>query len=190
MNKRVGTWLLAAACTGLAAGCTGSKGGTRYDDPSAIAVLAPTQGNAVRGAVDFVRSGNDVTVTANLSGFAPNSTHGIHIHEAGDCSARDASSAGGHFNPSGSEHGGTSGAKRHGGDLGNVTADAEGNVMTTIKVDGIAFGTGTDSIVGRGLVVHANADDLKSQPAGNSGARIACGVITRNPDRRTLSQAQ
>jgi Cu-Zn family superoxide dismutase len=184
----MGLWVL-AACTGIVAGCTGN-GPTRYDDPSAIAVLEPTQGNAVRGAVDFVRSGNDVTVTMNLSGFAPNSTHGVHIHEVGDCSARDASSAGAHFNPTNSEHGGSAGGKRHGGDLGNVTADGSGNVAATVKVDGIAFGTGTDSIVGRGLVVHANADDLKSQPAGNSGARIACGTILRNADRRTYAQSQ
>ncbi|HWA13907.1 MAG TPA: superoxide dismutase family protein [Burkholderiales bacterium] len=188
MGKRMGIGLLAAACAGMVVGCAGNKGGTRYDDPSAIAVLEPTQGNSVRGAVDFVRTGNDVTVTVSLSGFAPNSTHGIHIHEIGDCTARDGSSAGGHFNPMGAEHGGTSGAKRHGGDLGNIQADATGNVVATVKIDGVAFGTGTDSIVGRSLVVHAGADDLKSQPAGNSGARIACGIITRNPDRRTYAQ--
>jgi Cu-Zn family superoxide dismutase len=172
----------------MVAGCAGNTGGTRYDDPSAIAVLAPTQGNSVRGAVDFVRTGNGVTVTVGLSGLAPNSTHGIHIHEVGDCTARDGSSAGGHFNPMGTEHGGTSGAKRHGGDLGNIRADAGGNAVATLKIDGVAFGTGADSIIGRSLVVHANADDLKSQPAGNSGARLACGIITRNPDRRTYAQ--
>jgi Cu-Zn family superoxide dismutase len=188
MNERAGLWMLLAACAGLGIGCT-NNGPTRFDDPSALAVLEPTQGSNVRGAVDFVRSGSNVTVTANLSGFAPNSTHGIHIHEAGDCSARDGSSAGAHFNPGNTEHGGAGGAKRHGGDLGNITADGNGNVRTTLRVDGLAFGTGTDSIVGRGLVVHANADDLKTQPAGNSGARLACGVITRNPDRRTYTQS-
>lgn len=180
-------WIALGACVLLLPACSGTKGGTRYEDPSAMAVLEPTQGSTVRGAVDFVRKGGSVLVTANLSGFAPNSTHGIHIHENGDCTARDASSAGGHFNPSSSEHGGTTGSKRHGGDLGNLTADDKGNIAATVKVDGdIAFGNGTDSIVGRGLVVHANADDLKSQPAGNSGARLACGIITRNPDRKTM----
>ena len=71
-----------------------------------------------------------------------------------------------------------------------MTADARGEINATVEVDGLAFGTGPDSIVGRGLIVHANADDLQSQPAGNSGARLACGVITRNADRRTLSQSQ
>ncbi len=180
-------WLIAAACGLMLPACAGhDKGGTRYEDPSAMAVLEPTQGSTVRGAVDFVRKGGVVLVTANLSGFSPNSTHGIHIHEIGDCTARDGASAGPHFNPSSSDHGGTAGSKRHGGDLGNLTADDKGNIAATVVVDGgLAFGNGTDSIVGRALVVHANADDLKSQPAGNSGARIACGVITRNPDRKT-----
>jgi superoxide dismutase, Cu-Zn family len=181
-------WIALGACALLLPACAGgTKGGTRYEDPSAMAVMEPTQGSAVRGAVDFVRNGGAVVVTANLTGFAPNSTHGMHIHEKGDCTARDGSSAGAHFNPSASEHGGPTGSKRHGGDLGNFTADAQGNVMIAIKVDGgIAFGNGTDSIVGRGLIIHANADDLKSQPAGNSGARVACGIITRNPDRKSM----
>lgn len=180
-------WMVLGVCALLLAACAGgNKGGTRYEDPSALAVLEPTQGNAARGAVDFVRKGGLVLVTANLSGLAPNSTHGIHIHENGDCTARDGSSAGAHFNPSASDHGGSTGSRRHGGDLGNLTADENGNVMATVEVDGgIAFGNGGDSIIGRGLVVHANADDLKSQPAGNSGGRIACGIITRNPDRKT-----
>lgn len=180
-------WLVVVTCGLMLPACAGNdNGGTRYEDPSAMAVLEPTQGSMVRGAVDFVRKGGAVLVTANLSGFAPNSTHGIHIHEIGDCTARDAASAGAHFNPTSSDHGGTTGSKRHGGDLGNLTADANGNIAATVKVDGdIAFGNGADSIVGRGLVVHANPDDLESQPAGNSGTRLSCGVITRNPDRKT-----
>lgn len=180
-------WIALAACGAMLTACAGNnKRGTRYQDPSAIAVLQPTEGSTVRGAVDFVRKGGSVLVTVNLSGFAPNSSHGMSIHEIGDCSARDASSAGAYFNPSAGGHGGPSGSGRHGGDLGNLTADAKGNVAAAIEVDGaIAFGNGADSIIGRALVVHANADDLKSRPAGNSGARLACGVITRNPDRKT-----
>jgi len=178
-----------AVCVALLAGCASHQSGKRFEDPSAIAVLEPTEGSSVRGAVDFVRKGNVVLVTAILSGLAPNSTHGIHVHETGDCTARDGSSAGDHFNPTNSEHGGPGGGKRHGGDLGNMTADERGNISAKVEVDGLAFGTGADSIVGRGLIVHANADDLKTQPAGNSGARLACGVITRNPDRRTYSES-
>jgi Cu-Zn family superoxide dismutase len=177
---------LAGICAAVLAACAG-QGGKRFDDPSAIAVLEPTEGSLVRGAVDFVRKGDAVVVTAYLSGLAPNTTHGMHIHEVGDCTARDGSSAGDHFNPANTEHGGPRGGPRHLGDLGNVMADARGQVSARVEVDGLAFGTGPDSIVGRGLIVHAAADDLNTQPSGNSGARLACGVITRNPDRRTYS---
>lgn len=180
-------WVLAGLCVALLSACGGPKGGKRFDDPSAIAVLEPTEGQTARGAVDFVRKGAAVVVTANLSGLPPNKTHGIHIHEIGDCTARDGSSAGEHFNPGNAQHGGSNGSPRHAGDLGNVTADERGQVSATFSVDGIAFGTGPDSIVGRGVIVHASADDLTSQPSGNSGARLACGVINRNPDRRSYS---
>ena len=178
------TRMLAVAICGLMVQACSSldKGGTRFADPSAIAVLEPTQGSTVRGAVDFVRKGQGVQVTANLSGLVPNATHGIRIHESGDCTSRDGSSAGGLFNPnpSSTAPAGTSGA---GGDLGNLTADANGNIAATVTMGGdIAFGNGTDSIVGRGLVVHAIEN---AQQGGNSEARLSCGLITRNPDRTT-----
>jgi Cu-Zn family superoxide dismutase len=180
--KRINRIALGALIV-LMPACALNKGGTRFEDPSALAVLEPTQGSALRGAVDFVRKGESVLVTANLSGLEPNSTHGIRIHENGDCTSRDGSSAGEDFDPASSNHGSSSGSIPHGGDLGSLTADSQGNVMATIEVDGaIAFGTGTDSIVGRGLVVHANPEHLEAQATGNSGARLACGVITRNPD--------
>jgi len=162
---------------------------TIYDEPSAIAVLAGTQGSPVRGMVTFVRKGGATLVNANITGFKPNSTHGMHIHEIGDCSARDASSAGAHFNPTSTEHGAPTAAKHHGGDLGNVTADSKGEVYTSFEITDGAFGTGPDSIIGRALVVHVDKDDLTSQPGGNAGARAACGVITRNPDRMTYPKA-
>src|SRR5262249_7560275 len=90
------------------AGC--SNGPTIYDDPSAIAVLSATQNNAVHGVATFVRMDGDVLVSVNMAGFKPNSVHGLHIHDSGDCSARDAASAGGHFNPTSSSHGGASGS--------------------------------------------------------------------------------
>lgn len=166
-----------------------SNGPTVYQDPSAMAVLSSTQNSSVHGVATFVRSGGVAVVNLNMAGFKPNSVHGLHIHESGDCSARDGSSAGAHFNPASKQHGGTSGSNRHMGDLGNVTADANGEVLESFNVSDIAFGTGTDSIVGRGLVIHADRDDLKSQPAGNSGARVACGLIVRNPDRVTYASA-
>lgn len=170
-------------------GCAAHKGGTIYEDPSAMAVLSSTQGSSVHGAVTFVRKRGAALVNVNMTGFKANSTHGLHIHESGDCTARDAASAGGHFNPTSSEHGGPNSPSRHSGDLGNVTADSKGAIYTSFEVGDIAFGTGQDSIIGHGLVVHADRDDLTSQPAGNSGARVACGLITRNPDKLTYSKA-
>lgn len=170
-------------------GCALHKSGTIYEDPSAIAVLSPTEGSSVYGAVTFVRSGGIALMQVNMTGFKPNSTHGLHIHESGDCTARDGSTAGGHFNPTSAQHGGPNDAARHSGDLGNITADSKGEIYAAFEVGEVAFGTGQDSIIGRGLIVHADKDDLKSQPAGNSGARAACGMITRNPDKMTYSKA-
>ncbi len=162
---------------------------TIFDDPSAMAVLSPTSGSSAHGVVTFVRKGDGTTlVTANLSGFKPDSLHGMHIHERGDCSARDASSAGDHFNPTGSAHGAPESAQHHAGDLGNVEANHAGQVYEIFEVPDGAFGTGEDSIIGRGLIVHAERDDFSSQPAGNAGARLACGMITRNPDRMAYVQ--
>ena len=176
-------------CAVMLPACTLHKGGTIYEDPSAMAVLSPTQGSSVRGAVTFVRTNGVALVNVNMTGFKPNSTHGLRIHDSGDCTARDGSSAGGQFNPTSSGHGGPDGSSRHSGDLGNVVADSKGEIYASFKVGDVAFGTGQDSIIGRGLVVHADKDDLKSQPAGNFGTPVACGLIARNPDKMTYSKA-
>jgi superoxide dismutase, Cu-Zn family len=176
-------------CAIMQPACALHKGGTIYEDPSAMAVLSSTDGSSVRGVVTFVRTNEVTLVQVNLTGFKPNSMHGMHIHESGDCTSRDGSSAGGHFNPTSSDHGGPNSPPRHSGDLGNITADSKGQIYSSFKIDDVAFGTGQDSIIGRGLVVHADTDDLKSQPAGNSGARLACGMITRNPDKMTHAKA-
>lgn len=150
---------------------------------SATAVLAPTKGNSVSGTVNFTQKGSMVVIVAKVNGLKPDTAHGIHIHEKGNCSAADASSAGGHFNPSTSPHGGPTGAKRHGGDLGNLKADASGSAQMSIEVSGITLGTESDSVIGRAVIVHAGQDDLKTQPSGNSGARVSCGLISKNPDK-------
>jgi Cu-Zn family superoxide dismutase len=188
-NRTVSSRALAALCIVILPACANRNGPTIYDDPSAIAVLSATPGGSAHGVVTFLRKGGATLVNANMSGFKPNSTHGIHIHQRGDCSARDGSSAGDHFNPTSSQHGGPSATQHHGGDLGNITADAKGEVYTSFDIDDGAFGTGDDSIIGRGVVVHADRDDLNTQPAGNSGARIACGAIIRNADRMTYAKA-
>lgn len=141
----------------------------------AVAVLAPTQGNTASGTVTFTKVEGGVRVIANLANV-PAGEHGFHIHEFGDCSAADGTSAGGHFNPTKMEHAGPMAEKRHIGDLGNVTATAEGKVQLDYVDQHLAF-MGPNSIVGRGLILHAQPDDLKTQPTGAAGARIACGVI-------------
>lgn len=141
----------------------------------AVAVLAPTQGNTASGVVTFTKVEGGVRVVANLSNV-PAGEHGFHVHEFGDCSAVDGTSAGGHFNPTKMEHAGPSAEKRHVGDLGNVTANAEGKVTLDYVDKHLTF-SGANAIIGRGLILHAQPDDLKTQPTGAAGGRIACGVI-------------
>ena len=174
-------WLLFGMCVLLPA-CS-NMGSIFQRSPSATAMLTPTKGNQVSGTVNFKQRGDQVLVDAKVSGLSPNSTHGFHIHEKGDCSAPDGSSAGGHFNPAGMPHGGPQSAQRHGGDLGNLQADANGVAKLKIEVTGISLGADATSIIGRAVIVHAQADDLRSQPTGNAGARIACGLISKNPDK-------
>ena len=174
-------WALIGVCVLLPACSTMSKMFTK--NPSATAVLAPTKGNSVSGTVNFTQKGEVVLVEAKISGLSANGTHGFHIHEKGNCSAPDAAGAGAHFNPSGGKHGGQVGAIRHGGDLGNLRADANGFAQASIQVSAITLGTDSNSIIGRAVIVHGGPDDLKSQPAGNSGARVACGLISKNPDK-------
>lgn len=113
--------------------------------------------------------------TVDLRGLEPG-LHGFHIHETGDCSADDASSAGGHFNPQDAPHGSRDGAERHAGDMGNIEADNDGRVDTELTLPGITF-AGPTSILQRAVVIHGQEDDLESQPAGDSGDRVGCGVI-------------
>ena len=141
----------------------------------AVAVLYPTAGNKAQGVVTFTQESGGVRVVAKLTGV-PAGAHGFHIHEFGDCSATDATSAGGHFNPDSMAHGGPSAKVRHVGDLGNVTADANGNVELNMLDTRMAL-NGPHTIIGHGVILHEKPDDLTTQPTGNAGARIACGVI-------------
>ena len=114
-----------------------------------------------------------------LTGLAPGG-HGFHIHEKGDCSAPDAMSAGGHFNPTGKPHGAPDVADHHAGDMQMLQADASGNATLTTDLTGLGIGSGPADIVGKAVIVHKDADDYKTQPTGNSGARVACGVINKS----------
>ena len=141
----------------------------------AVANLKATAGNSVSGSVSFVKTDKGVHITAQLAGLTAGD-HGFHIHEKGDCSSQDGKSAGGHFNPHKVNHGEPDAAIRHVGDLGNITADAGGNAKYD-RVDQLVSFDGTNSIIGKGIIVHAGADDLTTQPTGAAGARVACGVI-------------
>jgi len=146
---------------------------------TATAALKPTAGNTVAGTVTFTQKGEKVVVEAKVSGLAPGG-HGFHVHEKGDCSAADGSSAGGHFNPTGKPHGDPAAADHHAGDMPMLQADASGNATLTTDLGGLTIGGGASDIVGKSVVIHKDADDFKTQPAGNSGARIACGVIAKS----------
>jgi Cu-Zn family superoxide dismutase len=139
------------------------------------AATQPAMGNP-SGTVTFTQTGDQVRVQAKLKGLTPG-VHGFHIHQSGDLSAADLSSAGGHFNPQHEHHGGPTDANRHAGDLGNITADANGKATLDRLMSGISVSGTENDIVGKSVIVHAKADDLKSDPSGNSGARIAGGVI-------------
>ncbi len=141
----------------------------------AIAVLHPTEGNQVTGTVTFTRDGDAVKVVADVYGLTPGK-HGFHIHQYGDCSAPDGSSAGGHFNPTHMPHAAPTDKQRHAGDFGNIVADSTGHAHFE-WTDHMIVMSGANSIIGRGVVVHGGADDLTSQPSGNAGPRVACGVI-------------
>jgi len=189
-------WLVlpAVGCTGgqrneqqnkQAAGESGMAADTSsatMQDLTAVAILEPTEGNTVHGTVTFREVEGGVSITARIEGLSEG-VHGFHIHETGDCSAPDASSAGGHFNPTGSPHGAPSNppGERHVGDLGNITAGPMG-VATYDHVDPEISLRGPNSIDGLAVVVHEGRDDLSSQPSGNAGPRVACGVIHLQPE--------
>lgn len=141
----------------------------------AVAVLNPTKGSSVSGIVTFEAAQGGVRVVAHISGLSPGK-HGFHIHEFGDCSSENGLSAGGHFNPTSMPHSMPASEKRHIGDLGNIIAGADGKADLDYVDPMIAF-TGENSIIGRGVIVHEKEDDLKTQPTGDAGGRLACGVV-------------
>lgn len=165
--------LLVAA--GFLAGCQGFS----PDAPQAVAELKPTRGSRTAGTVHFHQLEDRVRVVARVSGLVPGREHGFHIHEAGDCGSGDGMSAKGHFNPGKHPHGHFSSSERHAGDLPALKGDSGGAAGLQVDLDLITIEPGPASIVGRSLIVHADPDDYRTQPTGNSGARIACAVIRR-----------
>ena len=153
----------------LAATAAGAQG-------QVAATLASSAGNNVAGSVVFLQEGGKLFVVAEVTGLKPG-PHGFHVHEKGDCSAPDFTSAGGHFNPDSQPHGDPAAAAHHAGDMPLLVADASGKASARAEVRSMTIGGGASDIVGKAVVVHADVDDFKTQPAGNSGARVACGVI-------------
>ena len=143
----------------------------------ATAMLEPTEGNNVSGEVTFIQQQEDVRVQGTVSGLSEGQ-HGFHVHETGDCSAPDASSAGGHYAPNNNPHGAPTdpASEHHTGDMGNIMADASGTARIDTSFQFLSL-NGQESIVGKAVIVHQGADDLTSQPSGDAGSRLACGVI-------------
>lgn len=146
--------------------------------PTATVDLAPTQGSETSGTISFAVVDGGIRATGEVRGLPPGTEHGFHVHEKGDCSAPDATSAGGHFNPATTDHGRVGHGVHHGGDSDNIVANDQGVATVDTLLQGVTLGDGAATdIVGKGVIVHADADDYVTQPTGNAGARLACGVI-------------
>ncbi len=167
------TFFLAVAAAIVSLG--GASAQAADETTKAIAVLGAASGSSVAGTVTFTSGSDGVKVVADITGLKPGK-HGFHIHEFGDCSAADGKSAGGHYNPTKHEHGAPDVENRHVGDLGNIEADASGKAHLEMT-DKMLKLSGDNSIIGYGVIVHEKVDDLKTQPTGDAGGRVACGVI-------------
>ena len=146
------------------------------EGPIAVTTLEARSNSTVKGQASFTQVGDKVKVLVEVSGATPGQ-HGLHVHENGDCSAPDAKSAGNHFNPGNAEHGAPDKPAHHAGDFGNLTIGEDGNGKLELLTDQISVKPGTVSVVGRALILHEKVDDTTTQPTGNSGSRIGCGVI-------------
>ena len=178
MNGPNATRLVGIAALAVAVSACGSFG--RSQSGAAVTTtLSPTTGNSVAGTVSFQPRGARTVVNARITGLKPNAEHGFHVHEKGDCSSADASSAGGHFNPGGQPHAFHGVRERHAGDMPNLRADASGAASLSWETDALTIDAGPSGLIGRSVVVHRDPDDYRTQPAGNSGPRLACGVISR-----------
>jgi superoxide dismutase, Cu-Zn family len=166
------------AARGADAGAqTGTSQRAASDEPapSAIVTIGPTAGSNVNGELRLEQRSDGVWITGNVTGLTPGE-HGFHVHEKGDCSAHDASSAGGHFTGGQQKHGAPTDPEHHAGDLGNITADADGSATIAVLGRGLQL-VGEAGIENRALIVHGGADDMTSQPSGNSGSPVGCGTI-------------
>ena len=172
MNLRLPLALAAVGAFALASCATTSS------RTSATVQLSPATGSSVAGTLTVMPMGTGIHLTGNIAGLAPGSTHAFHIHEKGDCSAADFSSAGGHFNPTAQPHGRAAQGAHHLGDNDNLVADANGVARVDAHFEGVVIGGGAlNDVLGKAVIIHAGTDDYTTQPTGNAGGRIACGVI-------------
>ena len=171
--------------TATPGGPTGTPAASPASSPSNAPVVKKAggkieakSGSKVTGDVELAQgSDGKVTVTVHVENATPGD-HGVHLHEKGDCSAVDASSAGGHFNPASEQHGSPTGAHHHAGDFGNVKVGPDGKGTLSLTVTGLTVDSGAAGVIGKSLVIHEKADDMATQPSGNSGARQGCAVIS------------
>lgn len=181
MNKRFAALPLLVVSATLLAACSGMQMGS--GKPGATASLVPTQAitpNSTVGNVSFTALDHGVRVAGEVRGLPPNTEHGFHIHEKGDC-GDNGNASGGHFNPAGGTHGKYGAAGSHAGELPSLVADANGVARFSVDNHAISLTPGaTNNVIGRALVVHRDRDDFTTQPAGNSGPRVACAVITKS----------
>ncbi len=146
---------------------------------AAVAQIAPTQGNTVTGALTLAQSPEGVRITGSVQGLKPDAEFGFHVHEKGDCSAPDGSSAGDHFNPTQAQHGNPGGSEHHAGDMLNISSNAEGVAQVDTTAAGTSLlGDPNTDVMGKAVIVHESPDDYATQPSGNSGKRVGCGVIS------------
>jgi len=183
MNRATRSAAVLAAVLAGAWGCASSA-----PDPTALAIIESRSDSKVTGKAIFTQLPSGQTrVVVTISGATPG-THGLHIHEKGDCSAPDATSAGGHFNAAGNPHAAPADAKRHNGDLGNIEIGKDGTGKLEITTDMLTVTEGPNSVVGKSVIFHEKADDLKTQPTGNAGARWGCGVVILTPTGKANAQ--
>lgn len=155
---------------------------SRSTAAGATVVLMSASGSLVSGKLSVMPMGAGLHLSGEIGGLAPGSTHAIHVHEKGDCSAADATSAGGHFNPMQQAHGRVGQGAHHGGDMDNIVANGQGVATVDVHAEGVVLGGGAaNDAAGRAVIVHAMADDYATQPTGNAGARVACGIIKVTP---------
>jgi len=174
MNKRN---FLAIGAAAVLVGLGGAAAVSAAAGDKATATIESKSGSKVTGKAEFTELASGGTKVEVWIENATPGTHGLHIHEKGDCSAPDGSSAGGHFNAAGNPHAAPADKARHNGDLGNIEVGTDGKGHLEITSDLLTVSPGPDSVVGKSVIFHEKADDLKTQPTGNAGARYGCGII-------------